>query len=128
MEKYNNPLSAEERRVVAYHEAGHAIVGWMLEHTDPVLKVRCVFVQHHCLCGCTYVRTYVCITLLYIVGLIKGPSVMYCRYTQCPHLTPPHQCPHLTPHQCPHLTCSLFVDEHCSQNQRITRICSVPPL
>ena len=43
MEKYNNPLSAEERRVVAYHEAGHAIVGWMLEHTDPVLKVRCVF-------------------------------------------------------------------------------------
>jgi spastic paraplegia protein 7 len=40
MERYNNPLSAEERRVVAYHEAGHALVGWMLEHTDPVLKVK----------------------------------------------------------------------------------------
>jgi spastic paraplegia protein 7 len=42
MERYNNPLSAEERRVVAYHEAGHALVGWMLEHTDPVLKMSIV--------------------------------------------------------------------------------------
>ena len=25
--------------MVAYHEAGHALVGWLLEHTDPVMKV-----------------------------------------------------------------------------------------
>ena len=32
-------MSQEERRVVAYHEAGHAIAGWNLEHADPLLKV-----------------------------------------------------------------------------------------
>lgn len=32
-------LVEEEREVVAYHEAGHALVGWMLEHTDALLKV-----------------------------------------------------------------------------------------
>ena len=32
-------MSKEERRVVAYHEAGHAIAGWNLEHADPLLKV-----------------------------------------------------------------------------------------
>ena len=39
MEKRSGVLSPEERRVIAYHEAGHALVGWLLEHTDPVLKV-----------------------------------------------------------------------------------------
>lgn len=33
-------MSPEERHIVAFHEAGHALVGWMLEHTDPLLKVR----------------------------------------------------------------------------------------
>ena len=32
-------MSLEERRIVAYHEAGHAIAGWNLEHADPLLKV-----------------------------------------------------------------------------------------
>ena len=32
-------MSPEERKIVAIHEAGHAVVGWMLEHTDPLLKV-----------------------------------------------------------------------------------------
>lgn len=40
MEKKSNTMSPEERQIVAYHEAGHAVVGWMLEHTDPLLKVR----------------------------------------------------------------------------------------
>ena len=40
MEKKSNMLTPEERRVVAYHEAGHALTGWLLEHTDPVMKVR----------------------------------------------------------------------------------------
>eukprot|EP00794_Sanderia_malayensis_P018933 gene18933-20838_t len=39
MEKKTNPLSPEERKTIAYHEAGHAIIGWMLEHTEPVLKI-----------------------------------------------------------------------------------------
>lgn len=35
-------LSPEERRIVAYHEAGHAVAGWNLKHTDPLLKVTIV--------------------------------------------------------------------------------------
>mmetsp|Transcript_18658 Transcript_18658/g.17987 ORF Transcript_18658/g.17987 Transcript_18658/m.17987 type:complete len:821 (+) Transcript_18658:210-2672(+) len=35
-------MSPEERRVVAYHEAGHAIAGWNLEFADPLLKVTIV--------------------------------------------------------------------------------------
>ncbi|XP_035678901.1 paraplegin-like [Branchiostoma floridae] len=34
--------SKEERKVVAYHESGHALVGWLLEHTDALLKVTIV--------------------------------------------------------------------------------------
>ena len=39
MEKKSHSMSPEERKTVAIHEAGHAVVGWMLEHTDPLLKV-----------------------------------------------------------------------------------------
>lgn len=42
LERKNKLISPEERKIVAYHEAGHAIVGWFLEHTDPVLKVSIV--------------------------------------------------------------------------------------
>lgn len=35
-------ISAEERRTVAYHEAGHAVVGWFLEYAEPLLKVSIV--------------------------------------------------------------------------------------
>jgi cell division protease FtsH len=42
LEKKNKLISPNERKIVAYHEAGHAIIGWMLEHTDPVLKVSIV--------------------------------------------------------------------------------------
>lgn len=35
-------MSPQEKRVVAYHESGHALVGWMLEHTDALLKVTIV--------------------------------------------------------------------------------------
>jgi cell division protease FtsH len=42
LEKKNKLISKDERKIVAYHEAGHAIVGWFLEHTDPVLKVSIV--------------------------------------------------------------------------------------
>ena len=39
MEKKSNMMSPAERRVVAFHEAGHALTGWLLEHTDPIMKV-----------------------------------------------------------------------------------------
>ena len=42
LEKRNKLISPEERRVVAYHESGHAIVGWELERTDPIVKVSIV--------------------------------------------------------------------------------------
>ena len=42
LERKNKLISPEERKIVAYHEAGHAVVGWFLEHTDPVLKVSIV--------------------------------------------------------------------------------------
>jgi AFG3 family protein len=35
-------LSQKERKVVAYHESGHAVVGWMLEHSNPLVKVTIV--------------------------------------------------------------------------------------
>ena len=31
-----------ERKVIAFHEAGHALTGWFLEHADPVMKVSIV--------------------------------------------------------------------------------------
>lgn len=42
LERKNKLISPHERKIVAYHEAGHAVVGWFLEHTDPVLKVSIV--------------------------------------------------------------------------------------
>jgi ATP-dependent Zn protease len=39
LEKKNKVINAEERRTVAYHEAGHAVVGWFLEYAEPLLKV-----------------------------------------------------------------------------------------
>lgn len=42
LEKKNLTIDPEERRVVAFHEAGHALTGWMLEHADPVMKVSIV--------------------------------------------------------------------------------------
>lgn len=39
MEKKTNVLQPEEKKTVAYHEAGHAVSGWYLQHADPILKV-----------------------------------------------------------------------------------------
>jgi AFG3 family protein len=38
----NKIMSVEERSIVAYHEAGHAVAGWHLEHADPLLKVTII--------------------------------------------------------------------------------------
>lgn len=42
LEKKNKIISPEEKRIVAYHEAGHAVAGWFLEFADPLLKVSIV--------------------------------------------------------------------------------------
>ncbi|MES2417609.1 MAG: ATP-dependent zinc metalloprotease FtsH [Bacteroidota bacterium] len=42
LEKKNKIISPEEKKIVAYHEAGHAIAGWFLEHADPLVKVSIV--------------------------------------------------------------------------------------
>lgn len=42
LEKKSRVLGPEEKRTVAYHEAGHAVAGWFLEHADPLLKVSII--------------------------------------------------------------------------------------
>lgn len=40
MEKKSQVLQPEEKKTVAYHEAGHAVAGWFLQYADPLLKVK----------------------------------------------------------------------------------------
>jgi len=42
LEKKNKIISPEEKRIIAFHEAGHAVCGWYLEHAYPLLKVTIV--------------------------------------------------------------------------------------
>ncbi|KAI0320375.1 ATP-dependent metallopeptidase Hfl [Amylostereum chailletii] len=42
LERKSRVLSPDEKKTVAYHEAGHAICGWFLEHADPLLKVSII--------------------------------------------------------------------------------------
>ncbi|XP_072008369.1 LOW QUALITY PROTEIN: mitochondrial inner membrane m-AAA protease component AFG3L2 [Engystomops pustulosus] len=42
LEKKTQVLHPEEKKTVAYHEAGHAVAGWFLEHADPLLKVSII--------------------------------------------------------------------------------------
>jgi len=42
LEKKNKIILPEEKRTVAYHEAGHAVTGWFLEHANPLVKVSIV--------------------------------------------------------------------------------------
>jgi len=36
------PMNEIEKKTVAYHEAGHAVAGWFLEHANPLLKVTII--------------------------------------------------------------------------------------
>lgn len=42
LERKTRVLTPDEKRIVAYHEAGHAVCGWFLEHADPLLKVSII--------------------------------------------------------------------------------------
>jgi cell division protease FtsH len=42
LEKKNKIISPAEKEIIAYHEAGHAVCGWFLEHASPLVKVTIV--------------------------------------------------------------------------------------
>lgn len=42
LEKKSKIISPDERKIIAYHEAGHVIVGWMLKEVDPMIKVSII--------------------------------------------------------------------------------------
>jgi len=42
LEKKNKIISFEEKKTIAYHEAGHATVSWLLEHASPLVKVTII--------------------------------------------------------------------------------------
>ena len=42
LEKKNKLISPEEKEIVAFHEAGHAVTGWFMEHANPLVKVSIV--------------------------------------------------------------------------------------
>jgi len=42
LEKRSKIISPEEKKIIAYHEAGHAVVSWMLKHVDPLVKVSII--------------------------------------------------------------------------------------
>ncbi len=42
LEKKTKIISPAEKKIISYHEAGHAIVSWMLKNTDPLIKVSII--------------------------------------------------------------------------------------
>jgi AFG3 family protein len=42
LERKSNILTPNEKKIVAHHEAGHAVAGWFLEHANPLLKVSII--------------------------------------------------------------------------------------
>lgn len=42
LEKKSKIISPEEKKIIAYHEAGHAVVSWLLKHVDPLVKVSVI--------------------------------------------------------------------------------------
>ena len=42
LEKKSRIISSHEKKIIAFHEAGHAVVSWFLTHTDPLLKVSVI--------------------------------------------------------------------------------------
>ena len=42
LERKSKVISAEEKKIIAYHEAGHATVSWLLEHANPLVKVTII--------------------------------------------------------------------------------------
>ena len=60
--KKSRVLSPQEKKVVAYHEAGHALVGWLLKHTDTLMMVS----FSDSLLSFLSVHTYICLHNAYL--------------------------------------------------------------
>ena len=52
LEKKNKIISPEEKEIIAYHEAGHAICGWFLEHAYPLIKSNYCAAWYGCIGVC----------------------------------------------------------------------------
>ena len=70
LEKKSQVLQPDEKKTVAYHEAGHAVAGWFLEFADPLLKVL--------LCACMRVESQTCRCRLSRVAK-RSASLSTCR-------------------------------------------------
>ena len=42
LERKTMVIQPSEKKVIAYHEAGHAVIGWFLQHAEPLMKVSIV--------------------------------------------------------------------------------------
>jgi cell division protease FtsH len=42
LEKKSKIITPEEKKIIAYHEAGHAVISWLLKHIDPLVKVSII--------------------------------------------------------------------------------------
>ena len=43
LERKTMVIQPNEKKVIAYHEAGHAVIGWFLQHAEPLMKVNGYF-------------------------------------------------------------------------------------
>ena len=76
-------ISKEERRTVAYHEAGHAVAAWFLEHAEPLLKVSIVPRGTAALGFAQYLPSEnVLMTTAHVCGGTTGPPTLHhlCTY------------------------------------------------
>ena len=76
--KKSRVLSPQEKKVVAYHEAGHALVGWLLKHTDTLMMVSFRLLPSF-LPVCTYVYlSSQCISYKVMHNFAKRVTVSAC--------------------------------------------------
>lgn len=74
LEKKSQVLQPTEKRTVAYHEAGHAIVGWFLQHADPLLKVELLILKSsytHLVCSLANNRRQILETEIFVFNRKK---------------------------------------------------------
>ena len=79
-------LQPAEKTTVAYHEAGHAVVGWLLEHADPLLKVKapCCFIPNVPVVilskHVSLTPLYACVCVCQVSIIPRGKGLGYAQY------------------------------------------------
>ena len=43
LERKTMVIQPSEKKVIAYHEAGHAVIGWFLQYAEPLMKVFTIY-------------------------------------------------------------------------------------